>query len=75
MQAARVNALLASVDRQGRSIEFPKDAQGKRLQMSEIYGENVFTLKTMQAYLPKPVYTKFIQQVKVGTRVCTVSGL
>jgi glutamine synthetase len=66
MQAARISALLTAVDRPGRHIEFPKDAQGKHIPVSEFYGANVFTLKTMQTYLPKPVYAKFVQQVKVG---------
>lgn len=34
--------------------------------VSEIYGEDVFNLKTMRDYLPKPVYTKLVATIKNG---------
>ncbi|KAJ3036436.1 hypothetical protein HDV00_002718 [Rhizophlyctis rosea] len=62
-QSARIDATQTSVSRAGRSVEWPKT--GNRLATgSEIYGQNVFTLKTLQSTLPKPVYARFIQQIK-----------
>lgn len=62
---ARFNAILDSVNKPGRSIEYPKLPSGRPKYTAEIFGENVFTLKTLQNTLPKPVYAKFIQQIKV----------
>ena len=63
-QTARIDATQTSVSRAGRSVDWPKT--GNRLATgSEIFGQNVFTLKTLQSALPKPVYARFIQQIKV----------
>nr|KAJ3420758.1 hypothetical protein HK105_005290 [Polyrhizophydium stewartii] len=35
--------------------------------VSEIFGQNVFTLKTLESVLPKPVFAHFVNQVKNGT--------
>jgi glutamine synthetase len=40
---------------------------GKEKPITEIYGENVFNLKTMKDYLPKPVYKKLLFTIKHGT--------
>ncbi|KAJ3056605.1 hypothetical protein HK097_005768 [Rhizophlyctis rosea] len=62
-QSARIDATQTSVSRAGRSVEWPKT--GNRLATgSEIFGQNVFTLKTLQSALPKPVYARFVQQIK-----------
>lgn len=39
---------------------------GREKPIAEIYGEDVFNLKTMKDYLPKPVYKKLISTIKNG---------
>ncbi len=61
---ARVSAVIDSVQRQPRVVEWPK--QGSRpAYVSELFGEHVFSLQRLQKTLPKPVYNIFIQQLKV----------
>ncbi|KAJ3152001.1 hypothetical protein HDU89_001648 [Geranomyces variabilis] len=62
-QSARISAVLDGVQRPGRTVEWPQ--KGNRpAYISEIYGQNVFDLKGLQQTLPKPVYARFIQQIK-----------
>ncbi|KAI8929747.1 glutamine synthetase type III N terminal-domain-containing protein [Entophlyctis helioformis] len=60
---ARINAVVDSVVRPGRTVEWPKTGS-RPAYVSEIFGQNVFTLKTLQQTLPKPVYVRFLQQIK-----------
>jgi glutamine synthetase len=61
---ARTNAVQEQVVRPKRHIQWPTN--GARHQYpAEIFGQNVFTLKTLQQTLPKTVYARFIQQIKV----------
>ncbi|KAJ3090710.1 hypothetical protein HK102_002895 [Quaeritorhiza haematococci] len=60
---ARTQALLGNVERKSRQVEWPKHGD-RPAYVSEIYGENVFSLQTLQKTLPKPVYARFIQQVQ-----------
>lgn len=60
---ARVGAILGSLERPTRSVQWPQ-VNGRPAYISEIYGENVFTMKKLQMNLPKPVYHKFVQQIK-----------
>jgi glutamine synthetase len=62
---ARVTAVLDSVARPARTCEWPKTTDGKNAYISDIYGTNVFTLKKLQQTLPKTVYARFVQQIKV----------
>ncbi|KAI8803814.1 glutamine synthetase type III N terminal-domain-containing protein [Cladochytrium replicatum] len=60
---ARIQAVLANSDKSARKVEWNKN--GSRLSyVSELFGENVFTLAKLQLTLPKPVYARFIQQLK-----------
>ncbi|KAJ3011939.1 hypothetical protein HKX48_006560 [Thoreauomyces humboldtii] len=62
-QSARIDAVQDSVLRTGRTVDWPQ--KGNRpAYISEIYGQNVFDLKGLQSTLPKPVYARFIQQIK-----------
>ncbi|PIA15756.1 glutamine synthetase/guanido kinase [Coemansia reversa NRRL 1564] len=59
----RKSALVAAATTSGkREIEYPRKADGKPKYPSEIYGENVFTLKTMAKALPKPIFASFLKQ-------------
>ncbi|KAJ1732161.1 hypothetical protein LPJ61_002179 [Coemansia biformis] len=58
----RKNALVAAATRPKRDIEFPRKEDGRPKYSSEVYGENVFTLKTMAKALPKPIFASFLRQ-------------
>lgn len=34
------------------------------MSMSDVFAESVFTLKTMQKHLPKPVFADLVKQIK-----------
>ncbi|CAO3650748.1 unnamed protein product [Cunninghamella blakesleeana] len=62
---ARVNSVVDSLTKAPRNVKFPTAKDGSRLlSTSEIFGENVFSLKVMATMLPKPVYKNFIKQLK-----------
>jgi len=63
-QTARIQATNDVVSRPARKADWPKTPNGSNQYISDIYGSNVFTLKKLQATLPKPVYNRFIQQQK-----------
>lgn len=65
---ARTEALLNSTANAARNVEWPAK-NGHPAYISEIYGQNVFTFKTMEQTLPKPIYSRFLQQVKVKKKV------
>ena len=65
-QFARISAVNEVVTRPARKADWPKTSSGSNQYISDIYGSYVFTLKKLQATLPKPVYNSFIQQQKVG---------
>ncbi|KAJ2763426.1 hypothetical protein IWQ56_004843, partial [Coemansia nantahalensis] len=58
----RKNALVAATTREKRNIVFPRREDGRPKYSSEVYGENVFTLKTMAKMLPKPIFANFLKQ-------------
>ncbi|KAI9005246.1 glutamine synthetase type III N terminal-domain-containing protein [Gaertneriomyces semiglobifer] len=62
-QTARITAVQSSVSREGRIVDWPQTGS-RPAYVSEIYGTSVFGLKQLQASLPKPVYARFIQQIK-----------
>ncbi|OZJ01810.1 hypothetical protein BZG36_05163 [Bifiguratus adelaidae] len=64
-QEARIASIVAGIQGNPRHIEFPKD-NGKPRYTSDIYGENVFSLKEMSRTLPKPVYQQFLRQIRGG---------
>ncbi len=44
----------------------PPKGPGRDKLISEIYGEDVFNIKTMKDYLPKPVYKKLLDTIRKG---------
>jgi len=65
MQQARTNAILEQVTRQQRQFTYPLDPLTQSPKsVSEIFGENVFNLRTMQKHLPKPVFADFVKQIR-----------
>lgn len=63
-QEARIGAIAEGVTRGARSVDWPKLGH-RSAYPSEVFGTNVFTLKKLEQTLPKPVYARFIQQIKV----------
>ena len=47
-----------------RKLEIRGD--GRECDITEIYGQDVFNLKTMKDYLPKPVYKKLLHTIRNG---------
>ncbi|KAI9028127.1 glutamine synthetase type III N terminal-domain-containing protein [Phycomyces nitens] len=62
---ARLNTVVESLTRAPRNVQFPIK-NGRLQSISEIFGENVFSLKEMSKMLPKPVFKKFTNQLKGG---------
>lgn len=52
---ARVDTVVESLTRAPRTIAFP-ERNGRIQSVSEIFGENVFSLPKMSKMLPKPVF-------------------
>lgn len=63
-KSARIQSQIETVNRSGRTCEWPQDKGGNNSYISDIFGAQVFTLKKMQAALPKTVYARFVQQLK-----------
>ncbi|PVV01887.1 hypothetical protein BB560_003683 [Smittium megazygosporum] len=58
----RKEAILGTFIKPRPVIDYPKRLDGKHLHTSEIYNENVFSLKVMAKTLPKPVFASFLKQ-------------
>ena len=48
---------------------FPKVGNERKKSISDIYGEDVFNIKTMKDYLPKPVYKALLSTIRNGTTI------
>lgn len=70
-QHARVQAVLENTSRQARNVAWPLKQDGRHQYISEIYNSQVFTFRKLQEALPKTVYARFIQQIKV---LCLTQG-
>jgi glutamine synthetase len=64
-QQARLDVQAANLSRPGRHVEWPTTGH-RNAYPSELFGSNVFGLKQLQEALPKPVYAKFLDQIKVS---------
>ncbi|OMJ29693.1 Type-3 glutamine synthetase [Smittium culicis] len=60
--SSRTNALISSYSKPKPVVEYPRRADGKFIYPSEIFGENVFSLKMMAKSLPKPIFSAFLKQ-------------
>ncbi|KAG0170281.1 hypothetical protein DFQ30_002668 [Apophysomyces sp. BC1015] len=60
---ARIGTVVESLTRTSRNIEFPTK-NGRLQSVSEIFGQNVFSLGEMAQGLPKPVFKDFMRQLK-----------
>ena len=66
---ARFAAIRELGNRTPRQVPFPTDAQGRRLKVSEFYGENTFGPKQMREKLPAEVYAKLRSTIETGKRI------
>jgi glutamine synthetase len=64
-QQARIHAVAQGPSRAPRIIEFPQ-RNGKPESISDVFGQNVFSLREMADKLPKPVFKTFCAQLKGG---------
>ena len=58
----RKEAIISSVTRVEREVTYPRKPDGRPLYPSEIFGEQVFTLKDMAKALPKSIFASFLKQ-------------
>jgi glutamine synthetase len=61
-QQARIDAVVGVVQHVPRTVEYPRDKDGRPKTPSAMFGENVFSLCQLRKSLPKPVYAQFIKQ-------------
>lgn len=66
---ARFEAIREVNTRTPRKFDPPRDAQGKRLRVSEFYGVNTFDIHKMKEKLPEEVYTKLVQTIEMGKKL------
>jgi len=59
----RHTTLLSTYDYPPRVVQFPT-RDGKQVYTSEIFAQNVFSLRTLSNALPKPVYEQFVKQMR-----------
>lgn len=67
--AGRLWAIKEVSSRTPRVFNWPVDKDGNAIKVSEFYGVNTFTGKTMRDKLPKNVYTKLQETIKKGAKL------
>lgn len=60
---ARINTVTETISRDARNIQYPQK-NGKPQWISEIFGQNVFSLREMSKRMPKPLYSTFLKQIR-----------
>lgn len=60
---ARTSAIVATGTRPSRQVDWPQTGD-RPSYVSEIYGQNVFTLTQMSKTLPKPMFKEFVNQLQ-----------
>jgi glutamine synthetase len=68
MAAIRSESIKTLLKTSPREIEFPKSntCPINHKLLSEIFGQNVFSLKELQHYLPKPMFKKFTESLRAS---------
>lgn len=69
MSSIRSEAIKSLLENSAREIEYPKDSQcsSSPMLLSEIFGQNVFSMKQLHSYLPKPMYKKLTKSLGAST--------
>ncbi|CAM0136006.1 hypothetical protein VKS41_005616 [Umbelopsis sp. WA50703] len=60
---ARLNTITETISRESRNVQYPQK-NGKPQWISEIFGQNVFSLNEMSKRMPKPIYSTFLKQIR-----------
>lgn len=66
---ARYQALFEAHSRTPRKFDPPRDDSGRRLKISEFFGQNTFDLPKMKEKLPKDVYVKLLSTIQTGKKL------
>ncbi len=66
---ARFDAIREVNTRTPRKFDPPRDAQGRRMRISDYYGINTFDLHKMREKLPKDVYLKLVSTIETGKKL------
>ncbi len=67
--AARFRVLGEIHNRTPKRFDPPRDESGRRLKISEFFGQNVFDLPKMESALSKQVYAKFVSTIETGKKL------
>jgi glutamine synthetase len=67
--AGRLWAIKEVSSRTPRAFNWPVDKDGNAIKVSEFYGVNTFTGKTMRDKLPKHIYSKLQETIKKGAKL------
>jgi glutamine synthetase len=74
MAQMRTESVKSLMERIPRAVSFPKSEQGQNLTLGEIFGSRVFGMTQLQAYLPKPMFSAFMEQVLEGKMLDKVTA-
>lgn len=67
----RYQAITEITNRTPKRFDPSRDENGKRMKISEYFGQNVFDLKKMQEKLPKDIYRKLVSAIETGQKLDT----
>ncbi|MFZ4404267.1 MAG: glutamine synthetase III [Pseudobdellovibrionaceae bacterium] len=65
----RYRAISEINNRTPKRFDPPRDESGKRLKISEFYGQNVFDLNKMKEKLPKDIFQKLQSTIQTGQKL------
>lgn len=67
--SARNQVITEINNRTPKRFDPPRDESGKRLKISEFFGQNVFDMAKMEAALPKGVFQKLNSTIEMGNKL------
>lgn len=65
----RYIAITEIQNRTPKKFDPPRDENGKRMKISEFFGQNTFDLNKLKEKLPKDVYKKLLATIQTGSRL------
>ncbi len=65
----RMHAIAEVNNRVPKKFDPPRDETGKRMKISEFYGQNTFDIPKMKDKLPKDVYKKLLSTIQTGHKL------
>jgi glutamine synthetase len=67
--STRFRAIAEINERTPKRFDPPRDDSGKRLKISEFFGQNTFDLSRMEEKLPKPIFAKLFSTIETGKKL------